>query len=262
MANAAYASRLRFLDANDVHDDVVDYDGLDVIGADGDKIGNLDGFIVDAEAGRMFHLVVDSGGWFRSRQFLVPAGHARIAATRRALIVDVTKDAVSRFPEFHPDRFRTFTDHDLRTFEQRTATACCPDEPIDDVSVATWGYDTRRHYAQPEWWRYRARHEHLRPIETFTRPRAMATAAAPVRELHERDLRERDLRERELVTARGEERDYSPHLDGRAQPGDVLGIETGGERTHVGETAEDENKRRRAAERGALDEERPPRSDR
>jgi hypothetical protein len=42
--------------------------------------------------------------------------------------------------------------------------------------------------------------------------------------------------------------DPSPHLDGRAQPGDVIGVETGGERTYVGDTAEDENKRRRDAE--------------
>ena len=43
----------------------------------------------------------------------------------------------------------------------------------------------------------------------------------------------------------------SPHLDGRAQPGDVLGVETGGEQTHIGETTEDENKRRIEAERAA-----------
>lgn len=240
MANTAYASRLRFLDANDVHDDVVDYDGLDVIGAEGEKIGNLDGFIVDAGAGRLYHLVVDSGGWFRSRQFLIPAGHARIAANRRALIVDVTRDALSRFPEFDADRFREFTDADLRTFEHRTAAACCPDESIDDVSVTTWGYDTRRHYAQPDWWRYKARQEQLRPIEPRApRVATAVTASAPAREVHQR----------EHVTAHSGEPDYSPHLDGRAQPGDILGIETGGERTHVGETAEDENKRRRKAER-------------
>ena len=40
----------------------------------------------------------------------------------------------------------------------------------------------------------------------------------------------------------------SPHFGGRAQPGDVIGVETGGEQTHVGETTEDENKRRRDAE--------------
>ncbi|HVT47367.1 MAG TPA: hypothetical protein VHD57_06235 [Vicinamibacterales bacterium] len=35
----------------------------------------------------------------------------------------------------------------------------------------------------------------------------------------------------------------------RAQPGDVLGIERGGETTSLGESAEDEDKRRKDAER-------------
>jgi hypothetical protein len=38
---------------------------------------------------------------------------------------------------------------------------------------------------------------------------------------------------------------------GRAQPGDVIGVETDGERTHLGETREDEDARREAAEEGA-----------
>jgi hypothetical protein len=45
------------------------------------------------------------------------------------------------------------------------------------------------------------------------------------------------------VTPDGE--DVSPHHGRRAQPGDVLGLETGGETTTIGDTAEDENKRRR-----------------
>jgi hypothetical protein len=39
--------------------------------------------------------------------------------------------------------------------------------------------------------------------------------------------------------------DVSPHYGRRAQPGDVLGLETGGETTAIGDTAEDEDKRRR-----------------
>jgi hypothetical protein len=41
--------------------------------------------------------------------------------------------------------------------------------------------------------------------------------------------------------------------DDRAQPGDVLGIERQGERTHLGETAEDEDRRREDAEKAARD---------
>jgi|SoiMethySBSTD1v2_1073268.scaffolds.fasta_scaffold331696_3 uncharacterized protein YjbJ (UPF0337 family) len=54
-----------------------------------------------------------------------------------------------------------------------------------------------------------------------------------------------DQRDDEVLAGEG---DRSPHFGGRAQPGDVIGVETGGEQTHVGETTEDENKRRRDAE--------------
>jgi hypothetical protein len=40
-------------------------------------------------------------------------------------------------------------------------------------------------------------------------------------------------------------------LAGRPQPGDVMGIETGGERTYIGDTEGDENARREEAEQFA-----------
>jgi len=45
--------------------------------------------------------------------------------------------------------------------------------------------------------------------------------------------------------------DTSPHFGGRAQPGDILGIETGGETTAIGDTTEDENERRSDLEKAA-----------
>ena len=118
----------------------------------------------------------------------------------------------------------------------RTALACCADEPIEDVSGGTWAYESRRHYMQPAWWRYSARQEE--DVRAAERP--VSRSAAPA---------SRDVHQREHVTARGGEPDYSPHQEGRAQPGDVLGIESGGETTAIGDTAEDENERRRTAER-------------
>jgi len=44
----------------------------------------------------------------------------------------------------------------------------------------------------------------------------------------------------------------------RAQPGDVLGIERDGERTHLGETREDEDKRREDAEDELREERKTP----
>jgi hypothetical protein len=244
MENTGYSSRLRYLDADDVDDSVVNFDGLDVHGPTGDKLGDVDGFVLDMTSNRVLYVVVDSGGWFTSRRFLVPVGHATIDRQNSALRLDVSKDVLQKYPEFREEQFGEFSDAELRSFESRMATACCPDEPLDDVAVSTWHYDSRRHYRQPDWWTAGPHaHERLRPVEpaTYTRPPSRTGSDVA----HER------------VVASGTRRpgDDSPHLDGRAQPGDVLGIETGGERTGIGDTAEDEDKRRRDAERaGVLDE--------
>lgn len=244
-----YASRLRYLDADAVDDSVLDFSRLEVRGHDDAKLGGIDGFIVDADSGRLYHLVVDSGGWFSSRRFLLPVGHATVDREAGAVRVDVQRGALERYPEFDPDRFRSFSDEDLRAFERRTYEACCPDDRVEQETTAAWPYETRRHFTQPAWWGtgvYRA--ERLRPIE------AGATPTGPARERYERELvtaRERDER-RAGYTRRADE--DSPHFEGRAQPGDVLGVETGGERTSIGDTSEDENKRRREAEQALRDE--------
>ena len=152
METTPYALRLRYLDAADVDDAVVDYDGLNVRGSDGEKIGSVDGFVIDAGARRACYVVIDSGGWFTSRRLLLPIGHASLGGDRGFLQTDLTRDTLSRLPEYDEDRFRTFSDDELRVFERDTVVACCPDEPLEDVSVTTWSYDTRRHYQQPDWW--------------------------------------------------------------------------------------------------------------
>jgi PRC-barrel domain protein len=264
VAPTTYAARLRYLPADEVDKSDINFSKLDVRSPDDSKIGDVDGFIVDAESGRVYYTVVDSGGWFTSRRLLLPVGHATVDRAERALRVDVSKDTLSQYPEFDASRFQAFSDDDLRGFERRMAEACCPDEPIEDVSVPAWHFETRRHYQQPEWWRDQpANRERFRPVAT------VASGVSPgVREAYDR----------ELVTARAweddrshrqddDERrasDVSPHLDGRAQPGDVLGLETGGERTSIGDTSEDEDKRRRSAETAArdADEDEPRRSER
>ena len=237
-------SRLRYLDPDDIDDSAVDFDGLNVRGPDGSKLGDLDGFVLDSISGRVHYAVVDSGGWFTSRRFLLPIGHAQLDRERRALNVDVTKDAIRQYPEFEADRFRTFSEDEMRAFEQRMAVACCPDE-AQSVDAAIQ-YNTLRHYSQPDWWK---------------RDYASGERSRDVARLADRDIRAqrrvepaRETADRELVTARDrstEGGDVSPHDGGRAQPGDVLGIETGGERSYLGDDDKAENQRRRDAERDA-----------
>ena len=246
MDQTTYASRLRYLDADDLDDSVVDFDGLDVRGNDNEKLGEVDGFVVDPGAGRVLYAVVDSGGWFTSRRFLVPIGHASIDRTSPALCVDLSRAGLRSYPEFDEKGFRELSDDGLRAYEQRMASICCPDDLREET--AAWRHDAARHYHQPEWWSagaYTA--SRLRPIEPAsfrTRPPAEPTVAGP-------RAVTRETYDREQVVARGEDDrsadDVSPHYGGRAQPGDVLGLETGGETTRIGDTAEDEDARRRDA---------------
>lgn len=242
MEHTTFASRLRFLSAADVDDSVVDYDGLDVEGPDGARIGDVAGFIVDAQAARLHYVVVDSGGWFRPRRFLVPVGHANLSGNRAALSVDVTRDALSRYPEFDEDQFSEVSDEDKRVFEQAMVPVCRPEDPADE------GYRQQRHHAEPDWWP--CAHERLRPVEV-TDYRAM-----PVRERFGGG---------EYVRAHAADtrREVSRHPERRAQPRDVVGIDARSERSRAAEPSDDENRRRRVAERVIGEgEDEPRRSDR
>ncbi len=166
METSSYASRLRYLDADDVDDSVVEFDGLNVTGRDGERVGDVNGFIVDLASGRVLYIVVDSGGWFRSRRFLAPIGHAVIDHDRHALSLDLSKDRLDQYPEFDESRFSKFTDADLRAFDARMSAACCPEEAVGEAAEPAWPYDTRRHYQQPAWWTGGAyAYERLRPVE-------------------------------------------------------------------------------------------------
>jgi hypothetical protein len=246
-----YASRFRYLDADDVIDPVIDYDGLDVYGSDDHKIGDVDGFIIDRDAQRVNYIVIDAGGWFTSRRLLLPIGHASLAADRKSLRTDVSRDTLSRLPEFDEERFRSFTDQELRAFERNTVLVCCPDEPLEDVSVTTWGYDSRRHYREPDWWKSsRYASDRLKEVNSRIHAAADRPGAASITRVAAVPAREQDAAD--LVTAR--QREPIDAAQQRAQPGDVLGIETGGEVTQIGDTAEDEDERRRDAERGVRDD--------
>jgi hypothetical protein len=143
---------LRFLDAGDVDDDTLDFDGLTLETASGDRLGSIDGFIVDSESARPYYVVADAGGWFRSKHFLIPVGHVRLDAEREALVTTLTKDRVKRFPGFDLDEFKKMTEEDLKRLNDQICEACSvtvvtysSSEPVQ----AAWD---RPDYAHPEWW--------------------------------------------------------------------------------------------------------------
>lgn len=256
---------LRYVDADDLETNTIKFDGLEVDSSNGDNLGKLEGFIIDVASGRPYHVVVGSGGWFKHKHFLLPVGHVALSPSNDRVIASVPKDRVERYPGFDKDEFEKLSDDDLKRMTNTMSESCCPDETAT-LEVSQW--DTS-HYAYPTWWEA----DYYRPDRAdrlgmdVGGATTLAGAGSAVQsgmrddvEVRDRtiirdDVREssrtREERRDEVVASEGADDDASPHLAGRAQPGDVLGVETGGERTYVGDTSEDENKRRRDAEEAA-----------
>jgi hypothetical protein len=242
---------LRYVDADDLDDATIDFDGMNVESHTGEKLGDVDGFIIDIRSARPYYVVVDAGGWFTSKYFLLPVGHVSLDADRRKLIADLPRDRVRRFPGFDRGEFAQLSAAELDRMDERMASACCPDETIAAGSHVDI-YE-RRHYQSPSWWDA----SFYRPDRVDRSAAAMGSTGAGTSSNDAGAPDRSPLREapRGPVVARSADNtaagDVSPHFGGRAQPGDVLGVETGGEQTHIGETSDDENKRRREGEKAA-----------
>ena len=240
---------LRYVDADDLDDRTFDFDAAEVVDPSGEKLGTVDGFIVDVNTGRPYHVVVEAGHWFKHKHFLIPIGHIGLDANAKRLSADVPKERVERFPGFHRAEFEKLSDAEMDQMAQSMAAACRVETVSTTASWQTW-----RDYEYPSWWEadfYRpdradrsARDIGGMPSTDVSTPGTGRSASAPA----SANRREAE-RDRELVTASGG--DVSPHAGGRAQPGDVIGVETGGETTHISDTKADEDERRRDAERAA-----------
>jgi sporulation protein YlmC with PRC-barrel domain len=138
---------LRYVEAKALADTGVKLNGLEVDGIDGEKLGKVEGFIIDIATGRPYHIVVGAGGWFTHKHFLLPVGHAMLNSDGTKLIADLTKERVKRFPGFDKSKFEKLTDEDMRQLDEAMAAACCPDEV---VVVETW--EVGGHYRYPDWW--------------------------------------------------------------------------------------------------------------
>ena len=87
----------------------------------------------------LYYLAVDSGGWFKSKLFLLPVGHAQLDRDRAVIVADLTRDRVEQFPGFDKDEFQEFGQEDLGRFNDETSRAC------NTSGVADW-------YSAPKPW--------------------------------------------------------------------------------------------------------------
>jgi len=249
---------LRYVEASNLSDSTLDFTTLNVRNPAGEDLGSVDGLIVDSEAGRPVYVVVDAGGWFKSRQFLVPIGEIQVSPARDALVISLSKEQIQRFPGFDTDRFDELSEADIKRINASIGEAYEPgvDYPDDEAYSAAW---TRKSYAVPDWWNPQKAVQSpgqstaarstggstggstgRSTVESAFQTTAPSTAQSTSQSTVQRD--------RSVVQ---ESAAPSPHYDGRAQPGDVLGVETEGERTSVGDTRDDEVKRRRSAVKDA-----------
>ena len=100
--------------------------GLEVDSVDNEKLGKLEGFIIDVNTGRPYHVVVGSGGWFRHKHFLLPIGHVALSPQQRPLVANITKDRVERFPGFDKDEFEKLSEDDLKALDAADGRGVLP----------------------------------------------------------------------------------------------------------------------------------------
>ena len=106
-------TRLQYIPAADLRD--FPYRDRRISSGRGEQLGTLDGLVLDGRTRRTVYFVVDSGGWFVGRRFLVPVGLVQADESARTLNTDLDRDAIRRYPPFHPD---SFADGTLEGFDE------------------------------------------------------------------------------------------------------------------------------------------------
>lgn len=143
---------LRYISVQDLDDGQHTFEDFTVDDPAGEKLGVLKGFVLNVNDALPYYAVVDGGGWFRAKHFLLPIGHAALDSESRRIVADVAKDRVKRFPGFDLDEFKKMSDEDLYRMAQEIVEACCPEETIDREAPAEARFTIWAHYRTPTWW--------------------------------------------------------------------------------------------------------------
>jgi len=108
-----------------IGDDYYDPTGKAAYGANEEKIGKIEGALVEEATGRIRYLIVDAGGWFSSKEVLVPAGLARIVGDD-VFFDTLTKAQVVAMEEYDHDyqySYREQAERDRQAFIADTVPA-------------------------------------------------------------------------------------------------------------------------------------------
>ena len=106
---------------------VYDPTGYTAYGMNGDKIGTIRDALVQSDTGRIQYFVVDAGGWFSSKEVLVPVGHSRLE-NDGVYFDELSKDQVGSLRaydvnETYGDEYRESDERVLRGVDKNPALA-------------------------------------------------------------------------------------------------------------------------------------------
>ncbi len=112
MAHYGRLGNFQFAEAAD------DIRGSSLYGQDDEKLGKIDDVIFDHATGNIGYVVVDTGGWLKTKDFLVPINRIQASPKHENDFAStLTKQQVESFPPYNPkdlESERTWADYEGR----------------------------------------------------------------------------------------------------------------------------------------------------
>ncbi|KRU21566.1 DUF2382 domain-containing protein [Psychrobacter piscatorii] len=133
---------IRLKDIQATHRDLIGDDYYDptnktAYGVNEEKIGKIEGALVEDTTGRIRYLIVDAGGWFSSKEILVPAGLARIVGDD-VFFDSLTKSQVEAMEVYDHDYQYSYKEQYERDRQAFAADTLPAEERVD---IADHSYD-------------------------------------------------------------------------------------------------------------------------
>jgi hypothetical protein len=105
---------LRYLAAEKVDTPAGNLDRASVVSPTGERLGNLDGIVIDPTERRASFLVVSARRPLLMRRYLMPIMASRLVQDRESVTVRVEREDLGALPEM-PGGIASFSDDDLLT---------------------------------------------------------------------------------------------------------------------------------------------------
>ena len=144
-----YRSRLRYLAGSDLQS--FGYGHHRIVSPDQDDLGTIDGFIADGETGRPIYYVVDSGGWFSGRRYVIPVAQLELDIATQTFRTELTRELLRRYPEFSAGAFVAMDDDSAARYERRLLEAVLPFRHQLRRATAQPTYSDLPIYQPPPW---------------------------------------------------------------------------------------------------------------